>query len=132
MIIAMESMREVVCKNFNRLWAERPDLSALAIAEATGVTRAMPYKWKSGENFPDVDKIDLLAKLFRVDVMEFYFSGATPISLHPSRALKKYLVIPDEVVNLAAELSDDHDVIWDSIKKDLKARLTERSVKKKV
>lgn len=131
MIITMDSMRGVICKNFNRIADERSDLSVPEIAAAAGVTRGMVYKWKSGENIPDVDKLDLLAKLFRVDVMEFYSQGTIMTSLYPSRQLKKYLVIPDEIVNLAAELSDDHDEVWRDIEKELKARIIERSIKQK-
>lgn len=131
MIIAMESMRDTICKNFNKALAERPEVKTKELADAIGVHTSMIYKYKSGENIPDVEKLDLLAKFLRIDVMEFYSSGTAAVTMYPSRSLKKYLVIPDEIVNLAAELSDDHDEVWRDIEKELKARIIERSIKQK-
>lgn len=129
MIIAMESLRETICKNFNRILSEHPEYGPSDIAEAAGVHRSMIYKWKDGENLPEPEKMEALAKLFRIDVMEFYKTGAGVISIQPSRALKKYLVIPDEVVELACHL-DANDEVWEGIIEELKLRLDEIHIAK--
>jgi transcriptional regulator with XRE-family HTH domain len=132
MIIAMVSLRETICKNFTRVMDAHPEIGATEIAKSINVHRSMIYKWRDGVNVPDPDHMDALAKLFRVDVTEFYrTNGESVISLSPSVALRKYLVIPDKVIELAQGLPDDTK-IWGIIEDELEREIHKiRTTKRK-
>jgi transcriptional regulator with XRE-family HTH domain len=103
-----------VSKNFIRMADERPEIKATEIASAAGVTRDMVYKWKKGENIPDVDKIDDLAKLFKVDPIDFYKGAGNVMPFYGNTALRKYLVIPDNIVESLSSFGTNHE-IWELI-----------------
>jgi transcriptional regulator with XRE-family HTH domain len=115
MIFLMDSMWETVSKNFIRMADERPEIKATEIAAAAGVTRDMVYKWRKGENIPDVDKIDDLAKLFRVDPIDFYKGAGNVMPFFGNTALRKYLVIPDDIVEDLSRFRSDAGV-WEEIR----------------
>jgi transcriptional regulator with XRE-family HTH domain len=114
MIFLMDSMWKTVSKNFIRMAIERPEIKATEIAVAAGVTRDMVYKWKKGENIPDVDKIDLLAKLFRVEPIDFYRGSSNVTPFYGNASLRKYLVIPDKIVEMLCDFGTESPV-WKNI-----------------
>lgn len=129
MIITMISLRDIICKNYNKFMEMNPDIGATEIAKAVGVHRSMVYKWKDGVNVPDPDNMEALAKLFGVDVMDFYKSDDGVSNIKPSRVLKKYLVIPDEVVELASKLDHDTDA-WRDVITALETAIEDQELKK--
>lgn len=115
MIIVMENLRETLARNLTRL-IEASDLSVKEIARRIGVTDVSIHRWKSGANPPDVGNMDALAKVLGVDPMEFYRSeGAHIVTMKPSVALKKYLVLPDEIVEDLCQFGPESNV-WVNIR----------------
>lgn len=118
MIIHLESLKDTLSKNFKRI-VSASDMSVREIASSIGVTESSLHRWKSGTDVPKLENVDALAKLFGVDPAEFYKTEGNVITLTPRGALKKYLVIPDEIVE---ELShfEEKDKIWEMIKGAIK------------
>jgi transcriptional regulator with XRE-family HTH domain len=120
MIIIMETLRDLVCKNFNRMLEQHlkdnPGLTISRFAKDLKFSEPTFYRWKNGESVPEVANMEILARAFRVDPMEFYRQEGGPavVNISPSRALKKYLVIPDSIVEELCHYDSTHEV-WDLI-----------------
>ena len=114
MIIFMESMRDTVCKNFKRIIEASP-LSPADVAKAMKVHDSTVSRWKKGETVPEVDHLDELAKILGVDVSEFYRREGNIATISPRTALRKYLVIPDDVIEDLSHFSEADDV-WKNIR----------------
>lgn len=114
MIILMETMRDTVYKNFKRMLEATP-ISAAEIARATKVHESTVSRWKKGEIVPGIENLDNLAKIFGVDVMEFYKREGNVATISPRTALRKYLVIPDDIIEELCHFNEDSGV-WEAIK----------------
>jgi transcriptional regulator with XRE-family HTH domain len=125
----METIRDVICKNFNRL-VESSDLSNKTIAQKAGVTEPTFYRWKNGENTPELPNIESLAKALGVDPIEFYQAEFTPRQLPVSATLRKMMAIPDEVYELASELELE-DEVWIEVVETLMIAAEQKSMAKK-
>lgn len=113
----METIRDVICKNFNRL-IESSDLSNKTIAADAGVTEPTFYRWKSGESTPELPNIEALAKALGVDPFEFYRTDEPRKNIRSFKIkdISKFLEsIPDEIYEMAQDLGHDHQV-WEVVK----------------
>jgi transcriptional regulator with XRE-family HTH domain len=110
----MESMRETVCRNFKRIIEGSP-LNAAEIARAAKVHESTVSRWKKGETVPEVDNLDEIAKILGVDVMEFYKREGNVATISPRTALKKYLVIPDDIIEDLSLFGEEAGV-WEDIR----------------
>lgn len=117
MIIYMESLRDTLSKNFKRV-IEDSGLSVRELAKRIGVSETSMHRWKSGAEVPKLEHVDDLARILGVDPGEFYKSEKPVINISPRGMLRKYLVIPDHVVELACQL-DENDDVWEDIEETL-------------
>lgn len=62
----MKKTSQVFTENLNRLMEEK-DIKQVDISQHLGVSRSAVSAWCSGEKFPRIDKVDMLARLFGVD-----------------------------------------------------------------
>lgn len=115
MIITMGSMRETICKNFNRLWGEHSDMGATELAKEIGVHRSMIYKWSDGTNIPEPPNITALARVFKIDPAKFYEGAENVIPMYGNSSIRKAMVIPDDVIEGLYELAGD-EKIWEQVK----------------
>lgn len=106
MIIYMESLRETLSKNFKRV-VEESGMSVRELAKEIGVSETSFHRWKSGSDIPKLEHVDDLARVLGINPGEFYKSDRPVVSISPRGILKKYLVIPDDFVELAFRLEPD-------------------------
>lgn len=123
MIIFMETMRDTVYKNFKRI-VEGSPLSPADIAKAAKVHPSTVSRWISGANVPEVDNLDSIAKILGVDVSEFYRREGNVATISPRTALRKYLVVPDDVIEDLSHFSESDDV-WKNIRAAIKLQKEE-------
>lgn len=62
----MKKTSQVFTENLNRLMEEK-DIKQTDISQSLKVSRSAVSAWCSGEKFPRIDKVDMLARLFGVD-----------------------------------------------------------------
>lgn len=111
----METIRETICKNFNRL-IESSDLNNKVLAQKAGVTEPTFYRWKRGESTPELDNIEAMAKALGVDASEFYRTDAPIKKTFTMKEFKGFLGnIPDDIYEMAGELGSDHQV-WEIVR----------------
>lgn len=129
----MGNIREIVCKNFKRL-VDSSGKTKREIAQQMGVSEATLQRWKSGASFPELPNIEKLASILGVDESEFYLSSESEVKLMPvSGAIKKALLIPDDIFELAQKLSVN-DEAWGMVKIVLEVAIEKQqlnAVKKK-
>ena len=129
MIIHMDSLRDTLSKNFKRV-IDESGMSVRDLAKSIGVSETSFHRWKSGADIPKLEHVDELARVLRIDPGEFYKSERPVINLSPRGVLKKYLVIPDEFVELACQLDAD-DPVWQDMEEGLLVAIHERKLSKK-
>lgn len=127
MIIIMESMRETITRNFNRLVKES-GMKKREIAHQLHISEATLQRWKAGLNIPEVTTIEALAGVLGVDPIEFYKREDNIAPMSPRGALKKYLVIPDEIVEGLSHFAPD-DEVWEMIKTAIRIQNEEAEAK---
>lgn len=115
MIILMETMRDTVYKNFKRMLDATP-VSAAEIARVTKVHESTVSRWKKGEIVPGIENLDALARIFGVDVMDFYKRDGNVATISPRTALKKYLVIPDDIIEDLCRYDNPEHEVWELIR----------------
>jgi transcriptional regulator with XRE-family HTH domain len=126
----MENIRDVICKNCTRL-IESSKMSQKTIASKVGVSEPTIYRWKSGENTPELANIEALANVLGVSTLEFYRTSEerAPIEMAPDIVLRKYLRVPNEIVELAQDF-DPNDPVWGGVKTWLKDRIKDKQKEK--
>jgi transcriptional regulator with XRE-family HTH domain len=67
----METIRDLIGKNFNRLVNASP-LTNREIAKLVGVNEATFYRWQNNESCPELPNIEKLAQVLNIDPLEFY------------------------------------------------------------
>lgn len=110
----MENIRTIVCKNFNRL-VGLSGMTKREIAQQMNISEATLQRWKSGVSFPELPNIEKLAKILKVDEVEFY-SSVDPVTKNEpvSNVLKRMMCIPDEVYDKAVKVGVNHNV-WETV-----------------
>lgn len=116
MIIIMKPLREVLASNIERLIGASA-YNVREIALKMNVSETTVHRWKAEKNPipPDVENMERLAKLLDVDPADFYKSEANIVPMYGMSSLKKYMIIPDEVVELIYKSNPDSDT-WEAIK----------------
>jgi transcriptional regulator with XRE-family HTH domain len=110
----VESIRDIVTRNFNRLVDSSP-LSKKEIAQKMKVDPSTLQRWGSGDSFPELPNIQKLADILRVSTAEFYQAEEPIIKVEPpSKLLRKLLLIPDHIYEKIEDFGDDEDV-WTDI-----------------
>ncbi len=127
MIIYMETLRDTLSKNFKRV-IEDSGMTVRELAHRIGVSETSLHRWKSGAEVPKLEHVDGIARVLNIDPGEFYKSERPIINISPRGTLKKYLVIPDQVVELASQLGDDQGYVWDEIIETLEIALKQKEV----
>lgn len=116
MIIFMESMRETVCKNFTReLKASEFAENIKKFSKTIRVNESTVHRWINGSSVPEVANLEEAAKAFGVDVTVFYKREPVYATISPRSALRKYLVIPDDIVEKLSHFPPESGV-WESIR----------------
>lgn len=116
MIIVMDSLKDILAKNIERL-IEASGRSVRDIASEIKVSDVSIHRWKSGANPPDVVNMEALAKALNVDPMEFYKSESNIVPLYGNTALRKFLILPDDIVEDLSALSPDPSAnVWENIR----------------
>lgn len=111
----MESIKEVVAFNCKRLLDRSINLSELARSMQINPTTIS--RWKSGDHSPELDKIDRLASLIKVEPGEFFrpiSEGEKIKSLPVSKTLQKLMAIPDEVYEYGQHIPKS-DKRWEQV-----------------
>jgi transcriptional regulator with XRE-family HTH domain len=115
-------MKQVISKNFTRL-VESSHLSQKALAKAVGVSETTIYRWKSGENTPEIDNLELVAKALNIHPVEFYrmeeqpykpFAETLPVTRLLELLNKKVSRMDARIYDLSQRLSPDNEV-WDVV-----------------
>jgi transcriptional regulator with XRE-family HTH domain len=113
----VETIRVLICKNFNRL-IEASEFNQKEIAKLVGVSEVTLHRWKRGENTPDLENIEELAKVLKIDPLEFYKSEnerPSPRKL-TIKSIGKYLeAIPDDIYE-EAQIFNEKDEVWDLVR----------------
>lgn len=128
----MKPLREILAHNIDRLIAGS-DLNVREIAAALKVSETTVHRWKAKKDPipPDVENLDALAKLLRVEPTEFYKSEENVIPVYGNTLLKRYMVIPDSVMKLIADLDGDYDHgMWAGVEGVLKVAIDDQQKRK--
>lgn len=122
----MEKIRDVVCKNFNRL-VDAYSGSKKSIAQQMGISESTLQRWKKGENTPELPNIEALAKILNVDPMEFYREESGKI--RNIKSIKTMISsVPDSIYDLAAELDDSSDSVWEEVAESLLIAIEQKRI----
>lgn len=114
----MESMREIVCNNFNRLFENSEFSSYRALAKEIGVNENTLQRWKKKKSYPELPNVERLAKAFKVNPREFYASKDEENPSPVSKTLIKMMAIPDKIYDLAISVPRE-DEVWEYIEEAL-------------
>ena len=116
----MENIRETIQRNCKRLLdKEKTGLTLGEISKKMNVSQTTLQRWKSGENSPEIDNIEKLAKILEVDPWEFYRQESIIKEILPKQTslmIKNLLLIPDEIYSLAIDLNDPDAEEWEGVK----------------
>lgn len=127
-IFEMKSLKEVIGDNITRIIKDSPYTSR-DIAKRLNVTEVTIHRWKTGENPPDVANLEALAKLLKVDPADFYKTSSNVLTVYGNVPLKKYLIIPDDIVEELCHFPDDSNV-WANIRRAIELEKTVQSLPK--
>lgn len=120
MIIVMDSMKQIICNNFNRL-VDESGMKHKDLADRLKVTAGSFAKWRSGIHPIDPDVIDELAGILHVDRLEFYKGAENVVPMYGNSSIRKAMIIPDEVIEGLYEISGD-EKIWEQVKLAIRLR----------
>jgi transcriptional regulator with XRE-family HTH domain len=92
------------------------------VAKRAKVSEATIQRWKTGVNVPDIENLQVLAGIFKVEVAEFFKTEEAPktfaetliVSRLSDLLLRKISLIPDEIYELIEEAEMD-DKGWETI-----------------
>jgi transcriptional regulator with XRE-family HTH domain len=116
----VDNIRDVVCRNYNRL-VEASPLSQREIAKRVGVDPSTLQRWRTGDSFPELPNIEKLALVLGVNALEFYNTDERLMhtqSQPVSTIFKKIMAIPDEVYEEASKIPRSHErskVAWGQV-----------------
>lgn len=112
----MENIRDVVCRNFNRL-VESSGKTKREIAQQMRVSEATLQRWKSGDSFPELPNIEKLALVLGVSTLEFYRAEDPPAAkVEPVSILaKRILNIPDAFFDAVKDLDLGDETAWNGL-----------------
>ena len=89
------------------------------LAEKVGLNAHTIKDYEAGRRKPSWSALEKLSEVFGVSQSELLDTDAPvsePVMLPASKTLRKYLSIPDDVVELAFRVSDNNDRAWDTVR----------------
>lgn len=121
---------EIVRLNIVRLLKDS-DLSQKAIAKSVGVSEPTIYRWKSGENVPELDKLDRLAEILKIEASEFFKSQIdVKPALTMGKLAKRIANVPESVWEFIEKVSVDDKTAWEDVEAVLESAIEKREAKK--
>jgi transcriptional regulator with XRE-family HTH domain len=134
MMFVVEPLRITLARNITEA-IEGSSFSVKDIAQQLGLSETSIHRWKNGSNPPDVGNLEALSKLLKIDPADFYKTGHHPhpvINLTPRDALRKLLIVPDEIIEELAELDlSDDSHLWDNIRTAIDIEKADQAGKRK-
>lgn len=127
----METIKEVLRNNLVRLLDKSVTGVQLSeISRQMQVSQTTVSRWKNGENSPELDKIDRLAEILKVDPIEFFRTGKEIGIVQPvSKTLKKMMCVPDDIYDLAGKLGDIDAEAWHTVRSALEIAIESKAAK---
>jgi transcriptional regulator with XRE-family HTH domain len=128
----MEMIKAVLIKNIRQLRKDQKWTQEI-LAEKTGYSLAHIKDIERGRSGASLDMVEKFCEVFNVKFERIFSSdeGVKVLDMPMNKAIKKLLMVPDNVYELASEINNPKNEVWDEVQGLLEDALEEIREKKK-